>query len=333
MKFKNLCLFLKILFLHLLAYCLLASSQAVADSLSESKKPEINNDLQELLLSHGYKEVSLRLSKNNFLMIDISLASDEPAQPFIVDTGGTQTSIDKKVEEKYQFKRQGKSFFTQGAGGKGFRTYQVIIPTMHIKNVIAQNQLVSIQHYSHIKVDKKPIAGMIGLDFLRQYAAIIDIAHRRLFLKLNSHSLSVSPTILRNTLAKMGYEAIEIKRSPSGHQAILIKFNDSKPVRFILDTGAAPFLIASYYANHITLKNTGNIIRGKGSSSGAMKMFDVTAEKITIGNTTWGPEEIIVTTGLENAKIGIPIFGSVGLTWMITRQSVLDTKNDLLFVK
>lgn len=323
-------------FLYLLISCFLITTynNAIASDFSELQQSIRSSDeLKRLLLNHGYKEILLRLSKDNFLMLDISIGDEQSVQPFILDTGATQNSIDQKLEEKYKFKGKGKSFVTGGASGNSFRTYQVIIPKMHLGSFNTDNQLASIQHFSHIRVDQRPIAGMMGLDFLRQYHAILDISHQRLFLKLQSDKSIISQETLKNKFAKMGYASIQLKRSPSGHQTVLVKINNANPVRFMLDTGIAPFMIASYYEKNIAIKNKKNYTTGKGSSGGVMKMFDAAVEGVTIGSITGGPQKVIVTTGVEDAKIGTPIFGFVGLNWMLSHQAILDVTNDLLFVK
>jgi len=291
------------------------------------------NNLQRLFLNYGYQEIPLRLSKNkNFLIIDVSLGKNQALETFILDTGASLTSIDQKIEARYKFKKQGKEFITGGAGGNRFLTHKVIIPSMNLGNFSANNQMASIQHYSHIKIAEKPIAGMIGLDFLRQYQAILDVTHKRLFLKLRNVKL-VNKKILCNNLLKMRYEPIQLERSPSGHETLLVKINNSNPVRFMLDTGASPSMMLDYkYARNIAVNIKGNPTISKGGSNGIMKIFTAKIHKFSIGSIISSDQSIVITTGLEFAQIGTPIFGVIGLDWMLSHQAVLDASNNLLFV-
>lgn len=64
-----------------------------------------------------------------------------------------------------------------------------------------------------------------------------------------------------------------------------------------------------------------------------MKIYNTKINKLSIGPIISGPQPAIVTTGLEFAKIGIPVLGIIGLNWMLSHQAIMDTSDDLLFVK
>lgn len=298
-------------------------------------KSLISTDIQKLLWQHGYKEVLLRASKDKkFFFIDISFGDKQSKLPFIIDTGSIETSIDQQIETKYQFKKYGKNFKSGGGGGNYFVTYQVMIPEMQMGTYKINHELATIQHYSHILVDKKHIGGMIGLDFLRKYHAILDIKNHRLFLQVDSQKAAETHKLIQDILIKNKYECIQLNRSSLGYQTLPVKVNNAAPVQFMLDSGVDPAVMIDYqYAKKISLPLKGNPSIGHGSSNGVMKIYQADVDSLTIGKSQSGFQPAIVTTGLEFAKIGIPIFGIIGLTWMRSHQAIIDTSNDLFFYR
>lgn len=294
-----------------------------------------SNALRTLLLEHGYKELPLTLSKDkNFLLIYASLDDAQINKPFILDTGSTLSSMDQQIEDRYKFNKQGKSITASGGGGGYFQTYNVIVHKLKIDNFETDNQLFVIQHYSHIKVDNKHIAGMIGLDFLRKHHAIIDFKNNRIFFRINNLKPELERTILEKTLKQMQYESIQLKRTSKNYQTLLLKLNDEKPVMFMLDSGVPPSIMLDYnYAKSIKVDVKGKPTIGKGSSNAIMKLYNTKVNKLRIGPITDGPLPAIVTTGLEFAKIGVPVLGIIGLNWLRSHQAIMDTVNDVLFVK
>jgi len=315
-------------------YCFSSSSiRASSDSIKQLSPAQ--NSLKTLLLKYGYKEVPIRFSNDkNYLLIDITLGSEKISKPFILDTGATQNSIDQSLQDKYKFKRQGKNQTSGGVGGGYFSTYEVIIPKMRIGDYVAYNQLMTIQHYKHIKVDEKHIAGMIGLGFLRKNHVILDIENHRMFLKVRNDKSKVTQQILENILSLKKYKLIHLKRSSSGHQTLLVKINDEKPAQFMLDSGVPPSVFLDYkYATDIFGEIKGKPSIGKGSSNAITKIYTSRINKLSIDTINSGPQSVIITTGLEFAKIGIPLIGVIGLNWMRSHQAIIDTSDDLLFAK
>lgn len=286
-----------------------------------------NNELQQTLEQQGYARVPLyTTTQQNSLYASVSLG-DRKHYAFIIDTGATSNTVDSTVIKKLSLKSVEKSVLLGGVDKIRNKARETIIPSLNFNGFVAHNEPAYQANLFFMDLDKKPISGLLGLNFLRQYKAIFVTAEPALYLQSDA-----SKQLSEKLLNKLGYKKITLRRAPSGHQIILTKIDNFKPVSFMLDSGVPKNIIALTYAKKLALQLIKDKETSHGSGGGEVTVFTTEAKKFSIGPTTWTPPTIMVID-LTNAKIGTSIYGIIGLDWLQAHQAIIDTANNQLFVK
>ena len=292
-----------------------------------------DRSIQEQLVSQGYIELPLyHASKQNTLIVKFSTINAKKYS-FIIDTGATFTTLDTKVEKDLNLQEQKINLIMGGGDANRHRAPQVIIPTFKSGRFKSKNEIAYVMDKSFIKIDNNPIAGFIGLDFLSNHAAVLDIANDRLYLKINSDKSTKSTTEkYEEALISAGYKKISLKYSPSKHRLLKVSVNDAKPINFMLDSGMPQTTMSIEYAKSLNLKLLGQSIAAKGSGGGKMEMFKTHITRLFIDPVAWTPHEM-EAMNFKYVQIGTPIFGVIGLDWMQANHAVIDLTSDILYVK
>jgi predicted aspartyl protease len=308
-------------------------------TLGASETPLKPKELDEILLEQDYQKISLRAVPNGTTATTATLLLDgavdnRSTHPFILDTGSALSTIDPKIARAQAFKlHQTKKTLLGGADKQRQLTYAVVVPNLQLADFNAADNIFHTQDISFIKLDKKPIIGFIGMDFLRHHQAILDIPSKHLYLKQPKDKAAVVNGFeLNHLLSKAGYQRIPLETSPSGHVTMMVRVNAEKPTRFIFDSGIPQTVIAADYAKKLQLKIKPDGTEGNGSGGGKIKFFETSVENISTGTLTWRPKTVMMID-LKNAQIGVPIAGGIGLDWMQAHQAVIDFSNNVVFVK
>ena len=285
------------------------------------------NELQKMLEQNGYVKVPLHTAtEQNSLYTNISL-NDKKNYAFVIDTGATSTTVDSRIVKKLGLKLTETNIRLGGADNKRNKTQETIIPSFNFGNFVIHDESAFQSDPSFMGIDKNPIRGLLGLNFLRQHKAILLTAERSLYLQADTNK-NLSEKLFNN----LGYKKISLIRSPSGHQIVLTQVDNSGPVQFMLDSGVPKNIIALTYAKKLALPLTKDKDISHGAGGGEVNVFTTQAKKFSIGQTTWLPHDVMVLD-LTNVQIGSPIYGIIGLNWLQAHQAIIDTANDQLYVK
>ena len=148
---------------------------------------------------------------------------------------------------------------------------------------------------------------------------------------------SVPKDDLTEPLTKLGYKSVEMTRDPSGMSVVSIRVNESKPLRFVCDTGANTTIISPSTAKKLKLVMlaTNSTAAGLG---GAKKSMTAPIRKLQFGDisTEWQTLEVTDISQLNKqfAKSGTkPVNGFLGSDWMKKHQAVVDISRNRLFFK
>lgn len=307
--------------IYLLVYLIGTTSIAYA-----ADPAVISNNLRNILLSEEYTEVPIRLADHsNALLIDITPANGNP-QTLILDTGAAFSTISQHLANQLGAKYTGESKKMGGGGGVRAKAYKAIAPVLKIADFISHNEAfyISQKGFSYIRIDKHPIAGLLGLDYLMKHQAILDITGLRLYLK--------PMDIYEDEQINFNYQTIPLDYTPSGHVTLMASVNNAQSEHFLFDTGVPVLMISSDYAKQLGIKTVSQAIIGKGSGGGDMIIYPSKIDKLTVGPVSSSPKQVLITN-LQYAQVGVPLAGVIGLDWMQQHHAIIDMQRDVVYVR
>ena len=148
---------------------------------------------------------------------------------------------------------------------------------------------------------------------------------------------SVPKDDLTEPLIKLGYKFAEMTREPSGMSVVLVRVNESKPLRFVCDTGANKTIISPAAAKRLKLVmvDTNSTAGGLG---GAKKSRIAPIRKLQLGDVSTKWATLVVTDVSQlNKQFAVsgskPVDGFLGSDWMRKHQAVVDVSRNRLFFK
>lgn len=291
-----------------------------------------------LLLSLGYTAVPVRFVANGFsadsgtALVDAAV-DGKAFYPFIIDTGSTVTTIDIHTARGNQFKYQNKTSTLGGEDSQRHPADQVLLSLLEFNSFTAKDILAYTENDTFVKLDKKPIAGKLGLDFLKKYHAILDVPGKRLYLKLPTDNLQElkNSTTYQRSFFQAGLKKINLGYSPTGHALIAAQINNHTPVNFLFDSGVPNTILSLAYTKKLGLELQNFSKTGRGSGGGEMKFFKTHVNKISVNSINWLSRTIMVTD-LKYAIVDTPLFGVIGFDWMQDKKAIIDFANQSVFV-
>lgn len=241
--------------------------------------------------------------------------ADQKSRLFIIDTGAALTTIDTQLADELGFKTEVSSDKIMGGADKiRHHADKILIPDLELNHFIAKNNFAYTQNKSFIKVNNQPVAGMIGLDFLKKYHAIWDVGKKQLYLRVKNVD---SPQSFNSKL-----HSIELIPTTTGHLVINVQVNHHKSVPFLLDSGVHTTIMSLAYAKTLGL-NLRPLTAGKGSGGGEMNLWQGTLKHMTVSAITQTDKTVLITD-LTNAKVGLILFGALGFEWMEEQKIIID---------
>ena len=303
--------------------CLLINLILIINTAHAADDAVVTNNLRNILLSEEYTEVPIRLADNgSTLVVDITPANGTP-QTLILDTGAAFSSISQRFANQLGAKYTGESRKMGGGGGLRTKAYKAIAPTIKIADFISHNEAfyATQKDFSNLKVDKHPIVGLLGLDYLMKHQAIIDVVGRRLYLK--------PMDIYEDEEINFNYPAIPLTYTPSGHVTVEAAVNDAQPEHFLFDTGVPVLMVSTDYAKQLKLKTISEPKIGNDSGGGHMTIYHTKIDRLTVGPITSIPKDALITN-LQFAQVGVPLAGVIGLDWMQQHHAIIDMQRDVV---
>jgi hypothetical protein len=300
-------------------------AQLLHEDFSATQQPL----LQKILLKQNYVPVILyRASQQNSLVCMGSLdkAND---QRLLIDIGATTTNIDPKAVLKAGLKPGSKSIMVGGGDDLTPRAYELTIPTLRLGNFITHNEPSLIIDQSPKKIDKHPIIATLGMTFFRKYQSIIDINGRHLYLKSGTKKANLNT--YHDMLIRMGYIAIPLIITPSGHVMLKTQVNNSRFVNMLFDSGVPFTMLSTDLAKQLKLQARPWIIGG-GSGGGKIIFLKTHIKALTVESINWTPPFIGVMN-FKNVRVKTTVSGVIGLDWMQAHHVIIDAANSLLFVR
>lgn len=146
----------------------------------------MENALQDLLLSHDFKKIKLKLTKTNHFEIKATINGVKGL--FILDTGASSSCVGFDDVELFNLKVKDSNIKAAGAGATDMRTQMTSKNTIKIGQWKKDKVSLVIFDLTHVNTaltthNAQPVNGIIGADLLKKGKAIIDYNKKYLYLK------------------------------------------------------------------------------------------------------------------------------------------------------
>jgi predicted aspartyl protease len=142
--------------------------------------------LPSYLSKKGYKKKKMNLTKTNHFKITAKINGVKGK--FIVDTGASNTCIDKELVEQFKLTSEDSDTKAAGAGATDMVTQLAKNNSLDVGKWTSKKNTLVVFDLSHVNEalvnhNSKPVHGIIGADILKKGKAVIDYKNRLLFLK------------------------------------------------------------------------------------------------------------------------------------------------------
>lgn len=142
--------------------------------------------LSKHLLKKGYVKKKLKLTKTSHFKTSAFVNGVKGS--FIVDTGASNTCIDKNLVEQFNLTPESSDTKAAGAGAIDMETQIAKNNKIVLSKWKSKNNNIVIFDLSHVNQalinhNSKPVHGIIGADLLKKGKAVIDYKKNTIYLK------------------------------------------------------------------------------------------------------------------------------------------------------
>ncbi len=142
--------------------------------------------LPSYLSKKGYQKKKMNLTKTNHFKVTAHINGIKGK--FIIDTGASNTCIDKELIEHFKLISEDSDTKAAGAGATDMKTQLAKDNSLRIGKWKSKKNSIIVFDLSHVNEaltnhNSKPVHGIIGADILKKGKAVIDYKSNLLFLK------------------------------------------------------------------------------------------------------------------------------------------------------
>ena len=264
------------------------------------------------------------------------LVNRKPAW-FAVDTGAALTIVDRKKAHELGLATLGKTVELPNQ----IEVNDRVVPVANLQNLSLGTQnlgsgpvaLIDLTAFrARLRSDGTavPMDGILGLDILQEYKAIIDCAKQRIYMQIGSPSeLDAAQLDIR----KQHLRSIPMRITRSG--ALEIEGNlNGKRYSFVVDTGGFTTLLPVQVASQsgIPIIHTG--VNAKGIHSKTRAVWAGIAPQMSIGKYNLGTTVVGITAlppGPEDLRYEFG--GLLGADFFFQHHGVIDVGNQKLYFR
>lgn len=143
-------------------------------------------ELKEELINKGFTPISIEKETTEHLILYAKINGLK--RRFILDTGATNSIIDKNQKENLNINSSSSEIAVTGAGKSNIPMEMAKDIKLEISNVLFDKKEFIIMNLDHINnairnYGGKPIDGIIGSDILSESSAIIDYSELNIYIK------------------------------------------------------------------------------------------------------------------------------------------------------
>ena len=270
--------------------------------------------LQRTLESSGSRVVPLRRTEDNHLYLTGRVNGRRSS--ILVDTGTPFTAISTNMARSTE--------------------RDCTIAQLTLGDITLTNQPALVQD---IRYDGQtaPFDIVLGVDFLRRHAAIIDCGKRRLYLPSQSADLTTQPAIV-SILHQAGFTSLELASKHPPALTCGARVN-GQPVELLVDSGAALSCLDTRQIERLGLKPKPTLRTIVGADNvGKRAIIAAQAHRFTLGDTTMRDVKFAVLD-LKDWGLAAPgeslgeVHGILGGGELATLNAVIDCGSLKLWLK
>jgi predicted aspartyl protease len=278
--------------------------------------------------------VSLSRTTGNHLFVPVRI-NHRPGW-FAVDTGAALTIVDSSRANSFGVSGEAKVVQLP----RQIEVNDRVVPVAHIGNLQVGNEdlgagpvaLIDLRAFSaklRDSGDKVPMDGILGLDILERYRAVIDCAQRRIYLQ----SASANSGDLLRHLSAHRLHRVPLRITNSGALEVEGHIGDQR-YSFVVDTGGFATLIPAKIAAQSRITLVGTSANAKGIHSKERPVSVAIAPQLEIGKFNLGSVVVGVTVLPEGPEdLTYPFGGLLGADFFFERNGIIDIGNRYLYFR
>jgi predicted aspartyl protease len=278
--------------------------------------------------------VVLSRTTGNHLFAPV-LVNRKPAW-FAVDTGAALTIVDKKKAQQLGLASLGKTVELPNQ----IEVNDRVVPVANLQNLRLGTQslgsgpvaLIDLTSFrARLRSDGTPVPmdGILGLDILERYKAVIDCAQQRIYMQIGSSSSELAGVQL--DIRRRHLKSIPMRIARSGALEIEGSLNGRR-YSFVVDTGGFTTLLPVEVASAagIPIIHTG--VNAKGIHSKTRAVWAGIAPQMSIGKYSLGTTVVGITAlppGPEDLRYEFG--GLLGADFFFQHHGIIDVGNQKLY--
>jgi predicted aspartyl protease len=278
--------------------------------------------------------VFLSRTTGNHLFVPVRI-NHRPAW-FAVDTGAALTIVDSNRANLFGVSGETKVVELP----RQIEVNDRVVPVARIGNLQVGNEdlgagpvaLIDLRAFSAKFRDSGntvQMDGILGLDILERYRAVIDCAQRRIYLQ----SASANSGDLLRRLSAYRLHRVPLRITTSGALEVEGHIGDQR-YSFVVDTGGFATLIPRKVATQTGITLVGTSANAKGIHSKERPVSIAVAPKLDIGKYNLGSVVVGVTVLPEGPEdLAYPFGGLLGADFFFERNGIIDVGNRNLYFR
>ncbi len=276
--------------------------------------------------------ISLSRTTGNHLFVPVRI-NHRPAW-FAVDTGAALTIVDAN---------KAKAFGVSGEARVVELPRQIevndrVVPVAHVQNLQLGNEdlgagpvaLIDLRAFAarfQNSGGKVSMDGILGLDILERYRAVIDCARRRIYLQ----SATTNSGDLLRQLSTHRLHRVPMRITSSGALEVEGHIGNQR-YSFVVDTGGFATLIPTKVAKQSGITLVGTTANAKGIHSKERPVSVAIASELDIGKYNLGSVVVGVTMLPDGPEdLAYPFGGLLGADFFFERNGIIDVGNRYLY--
>jgi predicted aspartyl protease len=255
---------------------------------------------------------------------------------FAVDTGAALTIVDTNKARAFGVSQEER--FVELP--RQIEVNDRVVPVAHVANLQLGNEdlgagpvaLIDLRAFSARfpnSENKVAMDGILGLDILERYRAVIDCAQRQIYLQIGTTNTNDLP----RRLSARHLRRVPMRITSSGALEVDGHIG-SQSYSFVVDTGGFATLIPSKVAKQSGITLVGTTANAKGIHSKERPVFVAIAQELDIGKYNLGPVVVGVTALPEGPEdLTHPFGGLLGADFFFERNGIIDIGNRNLYFR
>jgi predicted aspartyl protease len=278
--------------------------------------------------------VALSRSTGNHLFAPVRI-NEKPAW-FAVDTGAALTIVDSSKAKALGLQYQG----TEVQVPRQIEVNNRVVPVAHVDTLEVGSTnlgsgpvaLIDLRDFrGRLRETGNYVAmdGIIGLDIMQRYGAVIDCANQRIYLQTQDDP----PRDLLRYVRARHYKSVPLRIARSGALEVETELGNNR-YSFVVDTGGFATLVSLRVAAQNGVPVLGTTVNARGIHSKEKPVGLGLTPMLQIGPYRLGPTLVGVTALPEGPEdLRYPFGGLIGADFLFNRHAVIDIKDQRLYFK